>query len=199
VTAGIGVGGREQDYTAVDASMANRWQRLDDQVAQLRQAWAGEFSVDGMTLGPRPVQDSIPLLAGALGPKATARAARWADGVTGAWGIDGDMAALPAALDAVRVAWREAGRTTPPHLSTSMWFALGDGAEATLKNYVRSYLNVFGDAVGEMAAAAQRGYDPGVLRDAVDAAAATGCDELFLVPTSSDPRLIDAAVVALNL
>jgi alkanesulfonate monooxygenase SsuD/methylene tetrahydromethanopterin reductase-like flavin-dependent oxidoreductase (luciferase family) len=199
VTAGIGVGGREQDYTAVEASMANRWQRLDDQVAQLRQAWAGELTVDGMTVGPRPVQDSIPLLAGALGPKATARAARWADGVTGAWGIDGDMTPLPAALDAVRAAWREAGRTTAPHLSTSMWFALGDGAESTLKAYVRSYLNVFGEAVGEMAAAAQRGYDAGVLRDAVAAAAAAGCDELFLVPTSSDPRLIDAAVEALNL
>lgn len=199
VTAGIGVGGREQDFTAVGASMANRWQRLDDQVAQLRQVWAGEFSVDGMTIGPRPVQDSIPLLAGALGPKATARAAQWADGVTGAWGIDGDMAPLAGALDAVRAAWRDAGRTTAPHLSTSLWFALGDGAENTLRSYVRSYLNVFGEAVGDMAAATQRGYDAGLLRDAVDAAATAGCDELFLVPTSSDPRLIDEVVAALRL
>lgn len=199
VTAGIGVGGREQDYTAVDASMANRWQRLDDQVAQLRDVWAGRFSVDGMIVGPRPAQESIPLLAGALGPKATARAARWADGITGAWGIDGDMTPLAGALEAVRAAWRDAGRSTPPHLSTSMWFALGDNAEHTLKDYVRAYLNVFGDAIGDMAASAQRGYDAGVLRDAVAAAAATGCDELFLVPTSSDLGLIDKVVAALNL
>jgi alkanesulfonate monooxygenase SsuD/methylene tetrahydromethanopterin reductase-like flavin-dependent oxidoreductase (luciferase family) len=199
VTAGIGVGGREQDYTAVDASMAERWQRLDDQVAQLREVWAGRFSVDGMTVGPRPTQESIPLLAGALGPKATARAAQWADGITGAWGIDGDMTTLAGALDAARAAWRDAGRTTSPHLSTSMWFALGDDAESTLKGYVRSYLNVFGEAVGDMAAAAQRGYDAGALRDAVATAAATGCDELFLVPTSSDLRLVDEAVAALDL
>jgi alkanesulfonate monooxygenase SsuD/methylene tetrahydromethanopterin reductase-like flavin-dependent oxidoreductase (luciferase family) len=198
VTVGVGVGGREQDYVAVAASFANRWQTLDDQVATMRQVWAGELAVDGMAVGPAPAQQHLPLLAGALGPKATARAAKWADGVTGAWGIDGDMGPLPAALDAVREAWRVAGRDSRPHLSTSVWFALGDGAEQTVKSYVRDYLSVFGPEIGELAAAAQRGHDPGVLRDAVAAAEAAGCDELFLVPTSTDVRLIDRVVDVLD-
>jgi alkanesulfonate monooxygenase SsuD/methylene tetrahydromethanopterin reductase-like flavin-dependent oxidoreductase (luciferase family) len=199
VTAGVGVGGREQDYTAVGASFARRWQRLDDQVAQLRVVWRGEFAVDGITVGPQPVQQHLPLLAGALGPKATARAARWADGITGAWGIDGDMSPLAPALDAVRQAWKDADRTTEPHLSTSLWFALGDGAEETLKAYVTSYLSVFGAGVGEYAAGMQRGHDPGVLREAVAAASAAGCDELFLVPVSTDRRILDDVVRELDL
>lgn len=199
LTVGVGVGGRAQDYTVLEASLAQRWQRLDDQVARMREIWAGDVTIDGMPLGPRPVQDHLPLLAGALGPKATARAAKWADGITGAWGIDGNMQGLSAALDAVRAAWQDAGRTTKPHLSTSIWFALGDDAESTVKNYARRYLNVFGAAVGDMAADAQRGYDPGALRDAVDAAAQAGCDELFLVPTSTDVRQIDEAIQTLDL
>jgi alkanesulfonate monooxygenase SsuD/methylene tetrahydromethanopterin reductase-like flavin-dependent oxidoreductase (luciferase family) len=199
LTVGVGVGGREQDYAVVEASFAGRWQRLDDQVAQMREVWRGGLVVDGMTVGPRPVQPSVPLLAGALGPKSTARAAQWADGITGAWGIDGDMTALPGALDAARQAWADAGRTSPPHLSTSLWFALGDGAEQTLRTYVRNYLTVFGADIGELAAGMQRGHDPAVVRDAIAAAAAAGCDELFLVPTSTDVRLVDQIIAVLGL
>jgi len=199
VTAGVGVGGRKQDYDAVGASFTRRWQRLDEQVATMRQVWAGEYAVDGMAIGPRPVQEHLPLLAGALGPKATARAARWADGITGAWGIDGDMTPLAPALDAVRQAWRSAGRDAQPHLSTSLWFALGDDAESTVRTYVKDYLGVFGPEIAAMAAAAQRGFDPGILRDAVTVADEAGCDELFLVPTSDDVGLIERVAGVLDL
>jgi alkanesulfonate monooxygenase SsuD/methylene tetrahydromethanopterin reductase-like flavin-dependent oxidoreductase (luciferase family) len=199
VSVGVGVGGREQDYVAVGASYARRWQRLDEQVETMRQVWRGEYVVDGMTVGPRPAQQRLPLLAGAIGPKATARAARWADGVTGAWGIDGDMAPLGAALDAVRNAWQAAGRDAAPHLSTSLWFALGEGAESTLRSYVRDYLAVFGEEIAEFVASTQRGHDPGVLREAVQAAAAAGCDELFLVPTATDVRQVELVIDALGL
>jgi alkanesulfonate monooxygenase SsuD/methylene tetrahydromethanopterin reductase-like flavin-dependent oxidoreductase (luciferase family) len=199
VTVGVGVGGREQDYDAVGASYARRWQRLDEHVETMRQVWRGEYVVDGMTVGPRPAQGTVPLLAGAIGPKATARAARWADGVTGAWGIDGDMASLAGALDTVREAWRAAGRDSAPHLSTSLWFNVGDGAEMALRAYVHDYMAVFGDDIAELVAAAQRGHDPDVLRAAVAAAAAAGCDELFLVPTSTDVRQVDLVIDALGL
>ncbi len=199
LTVGVGVGGREQDYRAVGAPFDHRWQRLDDAVATLRAVWSGSVEVDGMVVGPRPVQDHVPVLAGALGPKATARAARWADGVTGAWGLDGDMATLPAALDAVRAAWRAAGRTEDPHLSTSLWFALGPDAERTVREYARRYMTVFGERVAEATAAAQRGFDPGALREAVAAAEAAGCHELFLVPTTTDVAEVDRVVTALHL
>ena len=33
LTVGVGVGGREHDYRAINASFARRWQRMDEQVA----------------------------------------------------------------------------------------------------------------------------------------------------------------------
>ncbi|MBV9485782.1 MAG: hypothetical protein JO246_06955 [Frankiaceae bacterium] len=50
-----------------------------------------------------------------------------------------------------------------------------------------------------MAAAAQRGFDPGILRDAVTVADEAGCDELFLVPTSDDVGLIERVAGVLDL
>src|SRR3954471_23587055 len=41
LTVGIGVGGREHDYRAIEGSFANRWARMDAQVATLRKIWAG--------------------------------------------------------------------------------------------------------------------------------------------------------------
>ncbi len=83
LTVGVGVGGREHDYRAVGASFERRWQRLDDQVATMRRIWAGEPPFPGADpVGPPPVQaGGPPLVAGVMGPKGLARAARWADGV----------------------------------------------------------------------------------------------------------------------
>ena len=74
----VGVGGRRHDYDRAERSFAGRHQRLDDQVAELRRIWAGG-DVDGVPVGPAPVQSGgPPVFASAMGPKSTARAARWA-------------------------------------------------------------------------------------------------------------------------
>ncbi len=82
---GVGVGGREQDYRAVGAPFGGRHDRLDQGVTELRRLWSGGPAYEGgQPVGPAPVQKGgPPILAGALGPKSMARAARWADGVTG--------------------------------------------------------------------------------------------------------------------
>ena len=81
--AGLGVGGREQDFQAVDAPFGRRWSRLDEQVALMQQVWSGEPPFEGSApVGPPPVQaGGPPLYSGAFGPKALARAAQWAVGV----------------------------------------------------------------------------------------------------------------------
>jgi alkanesulfonate monooxygenase SsuD/methylene tetrahydromethanopterin reductase-like flavin-dependent oxidoreductase (luciferase family) len=96
LTLGVGVGGREHDYLAIGGDFARRWSRMDEQVATMRRIWAGEPPFPGADpVGPPPVQPGgPPLIAGALGPKAIGRAARWADGVDGAWTLDGDEAAV---------------------------------------------------------------------------------------------------------
>jgi len=189
LTVGVGVGGREHDYLAIGGSFAKRWSRMDDQVATMRRIWAGEPPFPGSDpVGPPPVQaGGPPLIAGALGPKAIGRAARWADGVDGAWTLDGDEATVRGAFDLIEAAWRAAGRDDTPHLSTSLWYALGDGAEDRLRAYAYDYLKIFGEEAGQYGAQSVACFTPDALRRAVDNIAAAGADELFLVPTIVDP------------
>jgi alkanesulfonate monooxygenase SsuD/methylene tetrahydromethanopterin reductase-like flavin-dependent oxidoreductase (luciferase family) len=188
LTVGVGVGGREHDYRAIGASFARRWQRMDEQVGVMRRIWAGEPPFDGADpVGPPPVQPGgPPLIAGVMGPKAIARAARWATGVDGAWTLDGDTDAMAAAFTQIRDAWTAAGRTEAPHLSSSIWYALGPGADDRLRDYAFDYMKIFGEPVGKWAAESVACSTPEALRRAVEHAAEAGADEYFLVPTTAD-------------
>ena len=84
------------------------------------------------------------MIAGVMGPKSISRAAYWADGVDGAWTMDGDLTQMKTAFDQIKSAWNDAGRTESPHLSSSIWYALGDGAETRLRDYAFAYMRIFG-------------------------------------------------------
>jgi alkanesulfonate monooxygenase SsuD/methylene tetrahydromethanopterin reductase-like flavin-dependent oxidoreductase (luciferase family) len=188
LTVGVGVGGREHDYRAIGGDFGRRWQRMDEQVARMRRIWAGEPPFAGADpVGPAPVQAAIPVIAGVMGPKAIARAARWADGVDGAWTMDGDRDTMAVAFTQIREAWHAAGRTEAPHLSSSIWYALGPDAEDRLRDYARTYMRIMGDDVGEWAAGSVTCFTPDALRAAVDHAEEAGADEFFLVPSTADP------------
>jgi alkanesulfonate monooxygenase SsuD/methylene tetrahydromethanopterin reductase-like flavin-dependent oxidoreductase (luciferase family) len=201
LTLGVGVGGREHDYLAIGGDFARRWSRMDEQVATMRRIWAGEPPFPGADpVGPPPVQPGgPPLIAGALGPKAIGRAARWADGVDGAWTLDGDEAAVRTAFDLIEAAWRAAGRADEPHLSTSIWYALGPDAEARLRKYAYDYLRIFGEEAGQYGAQGVACFTPDALRRAVDNIRAAGAHELFLVPTTADPVELDRTREALAI
>jgi alkanesulfonate monooxygenase SsuD/methylene tetrahydromethanopterin reductase-like flavin-dependent oxidoreductase (luciferase family) len=204
LTVGVGVGGREHDYRAIGGSFERRWARMDEQVARMRRIWAGEPPFEGADpVGPRPVQGRIPVVAGVMGPKAIARAARWADGVNGAWTMDGDRDTMAAAFTQIRAAWEEAGRTEAPYLASSIWYALpggkGDDAEARLRDYARTYMNVMGEGVGDWAASSVTCFTPDALRRAVDNAREAGADEFLLVPSTSDPDELARTRDALGL
>lgn len=193
LTMGIGVGGREHDYRALGASYDRRWQRMDDQVTTMRNIWSGEPPFEGADpVGPTPVQaGGPPLIAGALGPKAIARAAVWAHGVDGAWTLDGATKPVRDAFDTIEQAWTAVGRHERPHLSTSIWCAVGPNAEAQLRTYAYNYLKIFGEAVGEYGAQGVAAYTPDALRRAIAGIRSAGADELFLVPTSADPAELE--------
>jgi alkanesulfonate monooxygenase SsuD/methylene tetrahydromethanopterin reductase-like flavin-dependent oxidoreductase (luciferase family) len=144
LTVGVGVGGREDDYRAMSAPFDHRWQRMDDHVATMRRIWAGEPPFGGADpVGPPPVQPGGPsIVAGVLGPKAIARAARWADGVDGAWTLDGDVDAMASAFTAINSAWRDAGRDEPPHLSADEFFLVPTTADPEELNRFREALGV---------------------------------------------------------
>ena len=202
LTLGVGVGGREQDYRALGADFARRWQRMDDQVARMRAIWAQEPPFEGSEpVGPPPVQaDGPPIVAGVVGPKATARAASWAAGVNDPSSITTvDEQALAGQRQKVFDAWAAAGRTDPPHFSTNLWFALGPDARDRLSDYVYRYLRIFDEGFARQTAARAPVHSPAALRDAAEAARRAGCDELFLVPTTADPAELDRAREALGI
>jgi alkanesulfonate monooxygenase SsuD/methylene tetrahydromethanopterin reductase-like flavin-dependent oxidoreductase (luciferase family) len=190
LTVGVGVGGREHDYRAIGGSFANRWQRMDDQVAEMQRIWRQEPPFEGADpVGPPPVQEGgPPFVAGVMGPKALARAARWAVGVDDATSITAvDAESLAGQREKVLQAWKDAGRTEAPHFSASVWFALGSDAQRQLGDYVFQYMKIFDEGFARSLAETAPVHTPEALRDAVAAAEAAGCDEFFLVPTSADP------------
>ncbi|MCU1366162.1 MAG: flavin-dependent oxidoreductase, F420-dependent methylene-tetrahydromethanopterin reductase [Ilumatobacteraceae bacterium] len=202
LTVGIGVGGREHDYRAVGGDYSRRWSRMDEQVATMRRIWAQEAPFEGADpVGPPPVQPGgPPLVAGVIGPKAMARAAVWAAGVDDPTSITSvDTQALAQRRELVEAAWKAAGRAEAPHFSASLWYALGPDSQRRLGDYVFDYMKIFDAGFARQMAEAAPVYTAEALREAVAAAEAAGCDELFLVPTTADPVELDRTREALGI
>lgn len=186
----VGVGGRGQDYAALGVPDAGRHGRLDAAVAEVRALWAGGPAADGTPVGPVPVQaGGPPLLASAMGPKSLARAAKWADGVSG-FSLLADPREMSKGTRAAVEAWEGAGRTDRPRLLTGSFAALGPHAESTLREFAYTYLEVFSPALARGLADAMPLHTPDALRAAIDAAEAAGCDEFVVVPATSDPAML---------
>jgi len=194
VSLGVGVGGREEDYVAVGAEYdRSLWRRLEEQVDTLRRAWAGEAVVEGAlgSVEPAPLQAGGPeLLAGSMYPRSIRRAARWADGISG-FSFGPSPEQVKGQFELARSAWKEEGRETPPRLVTSFWFALGADARGQLDTYLRRYLNFMGEEATSRLAPSVTTTSAQDLRDAARMVEDLGCDELILVPTTSDADEVD--------
>jgi len=189
----VGVGGRPMDYRAVGASFERRHARMDEQVAEMRRIWAGEPAFEGGDeVGPRPVQPGgPPILAGTLGPKATRRAAEWAQGVY-MWSGNGVRAEIEQAIHQVDRCWAEAGRKQEPRRVAGFWCSLAENSQERLQRYVFDYMKFLGP---EFAGAISKTMDrssPEAINESIDAMEELGCDELFLVPATSDLEDIEA-------
>ena len=193
LTLGVGVGGRREDYDATGTSFASRHQRLDEQVEAMRQVWKGDPpTADVNPVGPAPVQaGGPPLWSGALGPKAMARAAAWADGVVG-FQVDPLGRSAIDAVAMARSAWEEAGRTDRPRMVTTFWYALGPDGEPRARDYARRYLGVLGTDLADGLAAHVTATSADSVLAALDHLEAAGYDEVLLVPTTSDRSDLEA-------
>ena len=187
VTLVVGVGGRENDFRAVGASLEKRHQRMDEQVAEMRRIWAGEPPFEGADpVGPQPLQaGGPPILIGAMGPKSMARGAQWAQGVY-AFAMQGEPSELRANFDMADRAWEQAGRADRPHRVGGMWFSLADNAPRRLKEYVYGYLRIAGEQVANKLASRMTRSSPDAIRRAIDGAREAGAEELVFVPATAD-------------
>lgn len=194
VTLCVGVGGREIDYRAVGASFDRRHVQMDNQIKQMRSVWRGLPPLEGSDeVGPSPIQpDGPPILVGAMGPKAIARAAVWAEGIY-AFSMGGHADEIRRTFDLADEAWAAAGREQSPRKVAGFWFSLADDAETALKSYVHQYLAVFGDGAARAVAKTMTRFDSGAIRESMDRIAALGCDELILSPCSASLAEVERA------
>lgn len=193
LTVGIGVGGRHEDYRAVGADPRTQTMRdMADRVAVMKRVWAGERVTDSvLPVGPRPLQQGGPrLLVGSIGPKTTRSAAQWADGLASIT-LDLDVGKCNELFDVARVAWEQAGKPKP-HLATSFWFALGKDADGhsprtQVHRHLRHYMNwIPAEYVDAMAPTTGWAGTEEQLGAVLADFAGIGCDEVHLIPTSSD-------------
>ena len=140
---GVGAGWMAEEFEAVDIPMDERFARLDEHIALMREAWQkGTAAHDGRFyshceagFGPHPPQpgSTIPVIVGGHGDAALRRAARWGDG----WAVSaaGDkLAADPEGavrerIDTLSRFCAEEGRSIDDLLLVSQLF-LGEKAEA---------------------------------------------------------------------
>ena len=190
----VGVGARDDDYRALGQEFGNRHERLDAQVAELRSLLKGKPPFDGgEPVGPPPVQPGGPtILAGAMGPKAMRRAAQWADGISG-FSIAGDAAEISKVNSLADTCWQEAGRDEKPVKVNGCFVAVGvpDSAE-TLHAFTARYLGFLGPELANGIAGTAQTSSPDALRAVFDGAEEAGCDELIVVPATTDLRCLDA-------
>lgn len=183
-TLGIGIGGREDDCRVAGIDIGRRGRRLDEQMEQLRWAWAGQPYAEGVgAVGPLPATPGGPeVLFGGFAPAALERVARWGDGFLGA-------ALPPAYMDRmfrdVETAWEKYGREGRPKLVAQASVALGApsvvaDARANLLRYYEFTGRAEYMAEGLLTT-------PDAIRAAVAGYAGIGADEVILYCWAADP------------
>ena len=185
-TLGIATGGRPGDFALTGRDFASRGRRFDEQLAELRRAFAGEPLADGSAPvvpdGARPV----PIVIGGASDAAGRRTVEFGIGWT-AGGVPPQMAAP--FVERVRAAWRDAGREGSPRIVALEYFGLGDTEERS-RGYLLDYYGFLGpEYAGMIAGGAHRSAQ--AIRDVVAAFAEVGVDELILDPTVGDPEQVD--------
>ena len=183
---GLGLGGRDDDFTASALPTAGKGRRLDQQLTEMKRIWAGERYGYAGAIGPEPVRRGGPeLILGGAAQASFRRVALLGDG----WIMGGgtpDMFAEAAA--GVDKAWAEAGRPGKPRKLSLAYFALGRDARNQADNYLLHYYDWLGDVARQIAAGAAVSAE--MVKGYAGAFAAAGCDELIFVPTTASPDQI---------
>jgi alkanesulfonate monooxygenase SsuD/methylene tetrahydromethanopterin reductase-like flavin-dependent oxidoreductase (luciferase family) len=178
---GVAVGGREDDYDVSGVDFSTRGRVFESQIERIKEIWAGD------EIGPRPAQGGgPPLVFGGAVDKTYERAAQYGAG----WAMGGGTPEMFAdGAEQMRAAWKRHGREGEPVLKALGYYALGpdaqEDAERSLGDYY-AWLGPYASAIVDGAA-----KDAEAVRTTVEAFEQVGCQELFLFPSSGDPRQVD--------
>jgi alkanesulfonate monooxygenase SsuD/methylene tetrahydromethanopterin reductase-like flavin-dependent oxidoreductase (luciferase family) len=183
---GVGVGAREDDYTASGLTMRDRGKRFDEMLARIRRLFDGEQVGYAGGVGPDVSDSPPPLIIGGSVDAAFRRAAQWGDG----WMMGGGPPErFPGFAEKLHAAWREYGREGEPRQPALQYFAMGDNPEADARASIGHYYASIGEYAEQIVAATAKGEDQ--VRERVRQFEEAGADELILFPASPDPGQVD--------
>jgi alkanesulfonate monooxygenase SsuD/methylene tetrahydromethanopterin reductase-like flavin-dependent oxidoreductase (luciferase family) len=188
---GIAVGGRSDDYEVSGVDFESRGgENFERMLHEIKHTWATSDASSGAAhhtgVGP-DVSDSPPqLIIGGSIDAAFRRAAEFGDGWI-AGGAPPDVFAQ--GREKLLAAWKEAGRKGEPKTMGLAYFALGDRAEENADRYIHDYYAWLGEYAEQIAQSVAK--DAETVRQYNQAFTDVGCDELFWIPSSSDPRQVD--------
>jgi len=183
LTLGLGVGAREDDYTATSASFHTRGRRFDEQLALMARIWSGQPVSDEVgAIGPAPVQAGGPeVLLGGYSPAAVRRLRRWGNGFMAG---GGDPNVAHQFFRQAEEVWQEAGRPGKPRLVGCAYFALGENAAERSAVAINDYY-AFAPARAQGIISALP-TSPERVRERIQAYRDIGADELILWATIAD-------------
>lgn len=197
VTLGLGFGSRESDYRAVEIPFEHRGSRAVEQVQLMKRLWTESnvthkgrfFSVENLTLGPKPVQKPHPpVWTGGSSEVALKRAGTWADGF-----VCGSSAIPDFAVTWKKIAAyaKSAGRNPEKITKAGLTFMAinEDHAKAvkTVEDYVMRY---YGRLRADVANTSLVG-SPGAVAERIQVFLSKGLDTLIIGLADPDPRQLD--------
>ena len=188
---GVAVGGREDDYTAAGASFQDRGTRMDEMLDEIKRLWAGEERGFAGGVGPNVADSPPPIIVGGQAEVAFRRTARYGDG----WMMGGAPPEMfPEAVGKLEAAWQAEGREGKPRKLALSYFSLDDDPEAQARETLGGYYAFLGDFADMLIGWAATGEDK--VKERVEAFRHVGCDELIMIPCSTDPGQVDKLAAA---
>jgi alkanesulfonate monooxygenase SsuD/methylene tetrahydromethanopterin reductase-like flavin-dependent oxidoreductase (luciferase family) len=188
---GVAVGGREDDYTAAGASFEDRGARMDQMLDEMKRLWAGEERGFAGGVGPDVSDSPPPIIVGGQVGAAFRRAARFGDG----WMMGGAPPEMfPEAVEKLEAAWHAEGREGEPRKLALSYFSLDDDPEAQARATLGGYYAFLGDFADMIIGWAAKGEE--AVKERVEGFRQVGCDELIMIPCSTDPGQVDKLAAA---
>jgi len=202
----LGVGlGREDEYPPFQVPRERRVRRFTEAVALMKALWTepsvtyrGEiFSVEGLTIGTKPVQKPHPpIWVGSHHPAAVRRAAAIADGWMGAGGSS--TAAFAEAVPMLRAALEQAGRDPASFpISKRVFMSVHERADVARDEVHRWFSEVYHNP----ALTTEAGVfgTPSEVRDQLEALVAMGASHLLLNPVARYAEQVEAVAEVAGL
>jgi alkanesulfonate monooxygenase SsuD/methylene tetrahydromethanopterin reductase-like flavin-dependent oxidoreductase (luciferase family) len=188
LTLGLGIGAREDDFHAANASFHNRGKKFEERLETIARIWSGQPLGDTIgPVGPTPARPGGPeILIGGYSPAAIRRVGHWGDGfISGGGGPQAAQQTFKVAQES----WKAASRPGKPRLVGCFYYALGPDAKERGGAYIRSYYGSMGLRTEAMISNLPITLE--AIKGGIQAYADIGADEVILWPCTPDLEQID--------